>query len=201
MKLQVGITGNMGSGKSTVCQIFAALGIPVYDADSQAKSLMTESPLKEQLTALFGTETYLPDGSLNRTYLSQMVFSDSAKLEQLNALVHPAVAIDAKSWHEKQADVPYTLREAALLIESGSYKQLDSLIVVTAPEEIRVERVITRDHTTAEAALARMHKQLPESKKVALAQFVINNDGSTPLIPQVLKIHFALINGIAKPTF
>jgi len=194
MKLQVGITGNMGSGKSTVCRIFAELGIPIYDADSRAKSLMLERPLKDQITAVFGKETYLPDGTLNRTYLSQVVFSDTAKLQQLNSLVHPAVAADAKHWHESQTNIPYTLREAALLVESGSYKQLDRLIVVTAPEEIRIERVIARDHTTRESALARMNKQLPESEKVALAQFVINNDGHTSLIPQVMHIHQVLSN-------
>ena len=189
MKLQVGITGNMGSGKSTVCRIFAELGIPIYDADSRAKSLMLESPLKEQISAAFGGDAYLSNGELNRAFLSQVVFSDVAKLQQLNSLVHPAVAADAKHWHESQMDVPYTLREAALLIESGSYKLLDRLIVVTAPEKIRIERVISRDHSTRETALARMNKQLPESEKVALAHFVINNDGDTALIPQVLRIH------------
>lgn len=183
----------MGSGKSTVCRIFAELGIPIYDADSRAKSLMLESPLKEEISLAFGKEAYLPTGELNRTFLSQLVFADRLKLEQLNSLVHPAVAADAKRWHEKQMQVPYTLREAALLVESGSYKQLDRLIVVTAPEDIRLQRVIARDHTTNEAALARMHKQLPESEKVALAHFVINNDGSLPLIPQVLQIHQALV--------
>ena len=179
----------MGSGKSTVCRIFAQLGIPVYDADSRAKSLMLESPLKEQIQTAFGAEAYLPDGELNRSYLAQVVFADALKLQVLNSLVHPAVAADAKGWHESQTNVPYTLREAALLIESGSYKQMDYLIVVTATEEIRLERVIARDHTTREAALARMNKQLPESEKVALAQFVIKNDGDTALIPQVLHIH------------
>lgn len=193
MTLQVGITGNMGSGKSTVCGIFAELGIPIYDADSRAKGLMLQNPLKSHICALLGDEAYLPNGELNRPYIASMAFSNSETLLKLNALVHPAVATDAQRWHKEQANVPYTLREAALLVESGSYKQLDYLILVSAPESIRIERVVKRDHTSREDAILRMQKQLPEAQKAPLAHFIIINDGISALIPQVLGIHQALL--------
>lgn len=182
----------MGSGKSTACSIFASLGIPIYDADSRAKWLMTHDLLlRNELIKLLGETTYDESGSLNRAWIAQQVFTNPEKLTQLNALVHPAVAADAREWHTSQSSL-YTLREAALLIESGSYKQLDRLIVVTAPENLRVERVMQRDGLSASEVQARLSKQLPESEKVKLADFVIVNDGEQPLSKQVLAIHQAL---------
>ncbi|HMQ47901.1 MAG TPA: dephospho-CoA kinase [Saprospiraceae bacterium] len=192
--LKIGITGGIGSGKTTVCKIFETLGIPVYYADEQARRLMVEDPtLVQNIRQLLGEGAYTESGQLNRAYIAQQVFQDKSLLQQLNQLVHPAVALDGLHWHESQTGVPYTLKEAALLIESGSYKQLDYLIVVTAPEAIRLERVMQRDQVESAAVLARMKQQLPESEKIALADFLIDNNGQHPLIPQVLTIHQQLL--------
>ena len=200
MKLQVGITGNMGSGKSTVCTIFASLGIPIYDADTRAKWLMTNNlPLRVELIKLLGEAVYDEAGHLNRQWVAQQVFNNPEKLNQLNALVHPAVAVDARLWHEAQ-NSRYTLREAALLVESGSYKQLDQLVVVTAPEDLRIQRVMQRDGLSATEVRARLTKQLPETEKVKLANFVIVNDGEQLLSKQVLAIHQALLQLAGLPS-
>lgn len=192
--LKVGITGNMGSGKTTVARIFASLGIPVYDSDARAKELMTENhDLRTQIIRLIGEQAYRQDGSLDRAFVASQVFNNAQKLGALNALVHPAVQKDGEEWHQKQTGVPYTLREAALLIESGTVEFLDQLIVVTAPYELRLERVLARDGISFEQATARIEKQMNESEKVQRANFVIKNDGLHLLVPQVLGIHAKLL--------
>lgn len=200
--LKVGITGGIGAGKSVVCRIFEALRVPVYDADTRAKHLLAHlEPLKAQVKALFGPEAYLPDGSPNRAYLAAHVFADEAKLQALNALVHPRVADDTRQWLAEQAarHVPYVLKEAALLVETGSYRELDKLIVVTAPEAVRLRRVLARDTHRNEAQVrAIMAKQMPEAAKTALAHYVVVNDGDQALIPQVLALHKALLAEAAK---
>lgn len=197
--IKVGITGNMGSGKTTICSIFATLGVPIYDADSRAKALMLEPRLKNQVIALFGTDAYDLQGQLNTAYISQQAFSNASLLTQLNALVHPAVAEDAMVWHEAQSG-PYTLREAALLIESESYKQLDRIILVTAPEKIRIQRVQMRNQWSLEEIKARMAKQMPEEAKHSYAQYIINNDGQQSLIDQVMAIHAELLKFSVNPS-
>lgn len=190
----------MGSGKSTVCHIFESLGIPVYDADSRAKWLMMHDvDLRKDLLELLGEQAFEANGSLNRAWIAQEVFHKPAKLAKLNALVHPAVARDALRWHEAQQS-SYTLREAALLVESGAYKHLHKLIVVTAPEKLRVQRVMQRDGMQEADVNARMSKQLPESEKVKLADFIIVNDGEQALISQVLNIHQALLQLLELPS-
>ncbi|MDP2189612.1 MAG: dephospho-CoA kinase [Sphingobacteriaceae bacterium] len=196
--IKVGITGNMGSGKTTVCSIFATLGIPIYDADSRAKALMLEPRLKNQIIALFGTEAYDLQGQLNTTHISKQAFTNATLLTQLNEAVHPVVAEDALAWHAAQT-APYTLREAALLIESGSYKQLDQLILVTAPEYNRIQRVQMRNQWSLAEIKARMAKQMPEEEKRAYAQHIISNDGQHSLIKQVLRIHANLLSYAANP--
>lgn len=194
--LRAGITGGMGSGKTTVCHIFETLGVPVYYADVWAKTLLQRDPeLRENVSALFGAEAYLPDGTYNRPYVAKIVFSDPAKLAALNALVHPAVDRHSRSWHEYWAEAgqAYTLREAALLVENGSFRKLDALIVVTAPEALRIERVLQRDGLSLSEVQARLKNQLPEAEKVKQAHFVVNNDGQHLLIPQVLDIHKRLL--------
>lgn len=191
--LQVGITGGIGSGKTTVCKIFEVLGIPVYYSDDRAKALMTTSPtLVEQIKQHFGEAAYLVDGSLNRKYIGQIVFKDAAKLRLLNGLVHPEVYKDATNWHHQQ-DSSYTLREAALLFEAGSFRQLDCMITVYAPKTVRLKRVLQRDQTTVEAILDRMNKQLADFDKILLSDFVITNNGKRPLIEQVLNIHQSVL--------
>lgn len=197
--LRVGITGGIGSGKTTVCKIFETLDIPVYSADERAKWLMANDPeLKQAIQHTFGADTYNADGNLNRQHLAAIVFNDPDQLKQLNALVHPAVAKDAEAWNQKQTDVPYTLREAALIYEAGIDQQLDYVIVVTAPIETRIQRVVRRDQTTREAVQSRMDKQMPEAEKVKRADFVIYNDGKRALIPQVVAIHQALLRKISR---
>lgn len=195
--LKVGITGGIGSGKSTVCHIFSVLGIPVYDADSRAKWLQThDSLLQNQIIQHFGNAAYLPDGSLNRGYLASQVFNQPEKLKLLNSLVHPRVAEDSATWLAQQqaAGKPYAIKEAALMIEAGSYKQLDVLIVVTAPDEVRIARVLQRDpQRSPEEIAAIISKQMPESEKIKMADYVIVNDGNHLLIPQVLQLHQALL--------
>ncbi len=190
--LRVGITGGIGSGKSTVCQIFQTLDVPVYYADIRAKWLMQyNDDLKKGIIGIFGPSAYAQDGKYDRPWVAQIAFSHPEKLAALNALVHPAVEWDSRAWHEEQAmrGVAYTLKEAALMIESGSQRALDVLIVVTAPEELRMERVMERDSLSAEQVQARMANQLPEAEKVRLADHVIVNDGQHLLLPQVLAIH------------
>lgn len=186
---KVGITGGIGSGKTTVCHIFATLGIPVYSADERAKILMTEDDeLRAQITHIFGTEAYLADKTLNRKHLSSIVFGDKDKLKALEAVVHPAVHRDGENWHNAQENVPYTLKEAALLIENGSYKEFDEMIMVYTPEETRIERVMVRDKTTREAVEARIKAQMSDEEKVKLCDYVIYNDGKKA-IQQVLEVH------------
>ena len=187
---KVGITGGIGSGKTTVCRIFATLGIPVYSADDRAKLLMTEDDeLREEITYIFGEEAYLEDGSLNRKHLSSIVFADKSKLKELEAVVHPAVHCDGENWHNAQENVPYTLKEAALLIENGSYKKFDKMIMVYTPEETRIERVMARDNTPRAAVEARIKAQMSDDEKVKLCDYIIYNDGEKSLIRQVLEVH------------
>lgn len=191
LPLQVGITGGIGSGKSLVCRIFATLGAPVYDADSNARSLMTTDPvLVEHIRNEFGPAAYQPGGDLNRVYISQLTFGNPGKLRRLNELVHPRVAADYKRWTARQLHHPYVLREAALLYESGSYTSVDKMIVVSAPEELRIERILARDpHRTINDIQKIMNSQWPETEKVKRADYLIYNDDRQLVIPQVLKLH------------
>lgn len=189
--IKVGITGGIGAGKSIVCDIFKILEVPIYDADSKAKQLMEESEsVISKIKSHFGDESYHNDGSLNRTYLAEIVFPDKNKLEKINHIVHPAVEEDFISWVSKHSSASYILKEAALLVETGSYRRLDALITVTAPVEIRIQRVLQRDsHRSVEDIQAIISKQLAEEEKVEVSKFVIKNDNKTLLIPQILKIH------------
>lgn len=194
--LKVGITGGIGSGKTTICQIFETLGIPVYYADDAAKRLMAQKgPLKSRILELFGKEAYFRNGRLNRKHISAMAFPQPELLQKLNAAVHPAVIQDGNQWMENMAKTksPYALKEAALLIESGSYKQLDKLIVVTCPEEIRLQRAMKRDKASAQKIHERMGAQLSDEKRLEYADYVIVNDGSISLIGQILGIHEELM--------
>lgn len=188
---QIGITGGIGSGKSLVCKIFASLGVPVYDADSRAKSIMTtDGILVVQIKKEFGSLSYYEDGRLNREYLSAVVFNDEDKLKRLNELVHPRVGADNEKWMEQNANHPYLLREAALLFESGSFKKLDRIIVVTAPEYLRIKRVLHRDkQRTEQDVLTIIRSQMPEEEKIKKADFVIHNDETELIVPQVLQLH------------
>ncbi len=192
MILKVGITGGIGSGKSTVAKVFEVLGIPVYYADDAAKKLMNEDEaIKTQLQQLFGKEAYV-DGKLNRKYLSGLVFNNEVKLTQLNAIVHPATLKDADQWMRQQT-TRYAIKEAALIFESGAQAQLDFVIGVSAPAPTRIQRVMKRDGITTEEVKARMEKQMDESIKMSLCDYLITNDERELVIPQVIKIHEALM--------
>lgn len=188
LMLRIGLTGGIGSGKSTIARIFAVLGIPVYDADSASKKLMQEDPeLMQLIKSSFGESSY-SDGILDRKYLAHQVFNDQKKLALLNSFVHPATINDAKEWMQKQT-APYVIKEAALIFESGSDKDLDLVIGVSAPFELRLKRTMERDNISAPEVRSRMDKQMNEEEKLRLCKYVIVNDEKQLLIPQVLELH------------
>lgn len=190
----IGLTGGIGSGKTTVGKVFESLKIPVYNADNRAKALYFKPKVKEAVIDLFGDEVYI-DGELNRAYLAQIVFKDKEKLQQLNAIIHPAVGDDFKEWLAQQ-DAPYVLKEAAILIEAGTYKSCDEVILVEAPIEIRIERVLKRDEMTRKDVEDRISKQWSDEQKRPFAKYVIHNDGEKSIIHQVLEIHEQILGRI-----
>jgi dephospho-CoA kinase len=188
MSIIIGLTGGIGSGKSTVAKIFAQLGIPVLDADATAKAIMNEDrSVKTKLIELFGEDAY-KENQLNRPYIAQLVFEDAFKLQQLNAIIHPITIQYAKDWASKQS-APYVIKEAALFFESGSSEGVEKIIGVTAPKHIRIQRVMQRDQMTREDVIKRMEHQLEDSLKMKLCDWVIQNDDMHLLIPQILAIH------------
>lgn len=197
--IQIGVTGGIGAGKSLVCRIFQTLGIPVYNADQRAKWLMNHHPtLMAEIKQNFGEEAYLADGSLNRQYLSEKVFNNETLLKQLNTLVHPKVGEDFQQWVIQQTD-PYVVKEAALLIEAGSYKTLDYLVTVNAPEKVRLDRVLLRDtYRSTQEVQAIMQKQLSDKERAAKADFVIMNDGTSLIVPKILQLHKRFLKEAAK---
>jgi dephospho-CoA kinase len=188
MLLKIGLTGGIGSGKTTVAKIFEVLGIPVFYADDAAKKVMnTDKGLREKIILHFGEASYNSDG-LNRSHLSEIVFNDPEKLALLNSIVHPVTIADADKWMQ-QKTTPYIIKEAALMFESDAYKHVDYVIGVSAPEALRMQRSMERDNITAEAVKARMSKQMDEAEKMSRCDFVIQNDEEQLLIQQVLKLH------------
>ena len=188
MALKIGLTGGIGSGKTTVATIFKVLGVPVYNADDAAKKIMNEdSELKRQIMMHFGSEAYI-NNTLNRSHLSSIVFNDPDKLTLLNSLVHPVTIADADSWMLQQR-TPYIIKEAALMFESDAYKHVDYVIGVSAPETLRIQRTMQRDGITEEAVKTRMSKQLDEEEKMKRCDFIVYNDEEKFLIPQVLQLH------------
>lgn len=194
--LKVGITGGIGSGKSMVCQVFSTLGIPVFNADEAARFLMqNDTTLIQGIRNLLGNDVYV-DGKLDRARISAIVFRDPDKLEQLNALVHPATISYANNWFEKQK-TPYVIKEAAIFFESGSYKEMDIMIGVYAPMELRIQRTMKRNNLSREKVLSIMDHQMDEDEEMKLCDHVIVDDDVTAVLPQVLKLHQLLLN--AKP--
>ena len=193
MTLKVGITGGIGSGKTTVAHIFEVLGIPVYYADEAAKRIMNEDEsLRHAIVKEFGEASY-ENGLLNRAYLASIVFGNKQKLTALNALVHPATIRRSIIWMSEQTSI-YAIREAALIFETGVQGQLDYVIGVSAPLELRMQRAMSRDKLTREQVSERMDRQINETIKMKLCDFVVFNDTLKPLIPQVLKLHQQLIS-------
>ena len=188
MSISVGITGGIGSGKSLICKVFKVLGIPVFDADNEAKRLMaTDAKLVAAIRSAFGDEAYQADGTVNRSYLASQVFADTKRLAALNALVHPAAIQAGEAWARSQTS-PYSVKEAALLFESGSFRLNDYTVLVTAPEAVRIARVVQRDGITSEQVQSRMRRQWSDEEKMRLADFTIVNDGKQAILPQVLEL-------------
>jgi dephospho-CoA kinase len=188
--LQIGVTGGIGSGKSTICRIFKVLGTPVYDADLRARELMEQDKdLIESVRQSFGGSSYRNDGSLDRVFLAKATFGKPDALARLNALVHPRVALDFTDWSRRQTHA-YVIREAALLYESGSYKTIDKMVVVTSPRELRIQRVLLRDaHRSLADIEAIIASQLTDEEKNLRADFLIYNDEKQLVVPQVLSLH------------
>lgn len=190
--LKAGITGGIGSGKTTVCKVFEVLGIPVFYADEAARALMDEDAgLIAAIKALFGEHIYT-GGRLDRAALSATVFDSPQKLEALNALVHPASVAAAKGWLQRQT-TPYAIKEAAIFFESGTYTDMDVMIGVSAPVEVRIARAMGRSGMSREAVLARMARQMDDEEKMRRCDFVIVNNGATAVLPQVLALHKTLL--------
>jgi len=184
----VGITGGIGSGKTFVCRVLKAMGYPVFFSDKEAKEILTSSPLvKKQITNLFGQNSYLKNGDLNRQYLSSQIFNDKNKLEQMNQIVHPAVRESFKIWTQKQAS-NIVFNEAAILFETGAFKIYDKTILITASKETKIKRIQKRDNISIENIKSRMNSQWTDEKKKPLADFIITNDENKMLIPQLIKV-------------
>lgn len=186
---RVGITGNIGSGKTLVCQLFTSMGIPVFEADEQARTFFYTDPVREKLIQRFGPDIFIRQQELNRPLLAKKLFNDEANLTFVNQLIHPRVREAFAQWADAQSQSPYVLYEAAILFETGFYNQLDRNILVTASMEKRLKRVMERDGVDEYAVKSRMKHQWPDGRKIPLADFVINNDGDELLTPQVLNIH------------
>jgi dephospho-CoA kinase len=192
--IKVGITGGIGSGKTTVCKQFEAKGIPVYYADDRAKKLMTsDKKVKAAIIDLFSKDAFFSNGRLNRKYISSQIFQNKELLAKLNSIVHPAVKMDGEKWFAMQT-THFAIKEAALLIEAGSFKELDKIIVVTCPEEIRINRVMKRDSASRVDVERRIKAQMPEAEKVKYADYVIVNDGVIDLNSQIEKVYQSLMS-------
>ena len=194
LPLKAGLTGGIGSGKSLVCSIFRVLHIPVFEADREAKIIMeSDREVSSALIELFGENAYTAEGKLNRKWMAEKIFKDKAIIERVNSIVHPAVRRSFFSWW-KQQQSPYVVQEAAILFESGAYQLMDINILVTAPVEMRIKRVMLRDGISREQVEARMNNQWTDTKKSVLANYIILNDESEFLVSQVLDIHNKILD-------
>ena len=191
--LIIGITGGIGVGKSLVSRVFASLGIPVYDADSRAKWLITNDLiLRAEITQLLGEQAYTPAGEYNRSWVASRVFGNVELLQQLNALVHPSVKSDARQWFASHVNAPFLLYEAALINAAAKQEFLDKILVVTASLTVRMKRIRRRDERSDEEIRAIIARQLSDEERLSFADFVIDNDENTAVLPQVLALHASL---------
>ncbi len=195
--INVGITGGIGSGKSTVCKIFETLGVPVYYSDYEARVLSDTHPdIVAGVKKLFGDDIYV-SGKMDRKSVGEIVFKDKEKLEALNKIIHPVVASHFESWKNRHNHYPYILKEAAILFESGAYKQVDKIITVSAPKELRISRVVKRDGISREEVLTRISNQMEDEEKIKKSDYVIKCNDIDLVIPQVVRIHQELL-GLEK---
>ena len=186
--LKVGITGGIGSGKSTICHFFRLLKTPVFDADTEAKKIMNESALvRSKMIVTFGKDIYLPNQTIDRKKLASIIFNSPSLLAKVNSIIHPEVRKTFFEWCDKQP-APYIIHEAAILFESGFSQMMDHTILIVAPEQQRIDRVMKRDGSTAGQIKERIEKQWPDDKKMALADFVIHNNNRELIIPKILEL-------------
>lgn len=186
MKVKVGITGGIGSGKTTVCTLLEVLGFPVYYSDTRANWLMDHDPaLKQQIIAAFGELAYI-NGNLNKPFLAEIIFNDPQKKQEINNLVHPVVRLDFEKWVNDQSET-IVFQESALLFETGNYQQMDFAVLVCADEMTKIERVMKRNGISRNDVEMRMKSQLTDDQKMPLADFIIRNDANVPVIPQVFQ--------------
>lgn len=191
--MTIGLTGGIGSGKTTIAQFFKAFNIPVYTADEASKRLMEHNPIKEEIIDFLGPESYTSSGRANRKYIASKVFRDKNLLEKLNSIIHPRVNADYQRWLSRQK-APYILYEAAILFETGRYKSFDFTILVTAPKSTRISRLKTRDQATKEQIETRMENQWPDKRKQPLADWVIDNRDKRVVQSEISKIHMYLLS-------
>lgn len=189
---RIGLTGNIGTGKTTIARIFEVLGVPVYHADTRARVLLDSDTVKHQVASLFGNQVINPMNQVDRKALANIVFNNKEKLAELNNLIHPLVEEDFARWCEIHKNENYILHEAAILFESGFNRLFDATIMVAAPDELCIERVMARDGITKEMVIERMQNQWPQEKKMELSEYVVVNDNHTLVIPQVIAIHKAI---------
>ncbi len=193
--IRVGLSGGIGSGKTFIAEIFSHLGIPTYYSDERTKLLyQTNSELKSALIALFGHQVYLPSGIIDKDFLRQIIFNNTEKRESLNRLVHPFVITDFNEWCLQQTNVPYILKESALLFETGLFQQLDKTILAVAPEDLKIKRLTKRDNLSPIEIKKKMVTQMQDTEKEKFADFVIINDEKKLILPQVITIHKQLLN-------
>lgn len=193
MTLKVGLTGGIGSGKSLVAEVFARLGVPVYSADERGRWLLDhDEQVRNEVNRLFGNSIYV-NNELDRKQVAGIVFANKGKLDDLNAIIHPAVAKDFSVWIRGHEGARYVLKETAILFETGLFEQTDRTILVTAPKGLRSERVMKRDHVSEDNVRARMANQWEDEQKMELADLIIDNSGKQMVVPQVLRIHEELI--------
>jgi dephospho-CoA kinase len=183
----IGITGGIGSGKSTIAEVFSVMGFPVYDSDKRARDIYLEPEIRKEAEILLGSEAYNSDGTLNRKYVASKVFQDKSLLEKINNLIHPAVKKDFEDWKIKNASCSFVVKESALLFETGIYKSCFKTLIVTAEKEIKVLRVMKRDNISREDVLKKMENQWSDEEKIKLADFVIDNSGRELVLPTLLK--------------
>ena len=190
---RIGLTGGIGSGKTLICNIFESFGVPVFYADAESRNLVNDDPsVREDIIRVFGEDVYV-SGYLDRKKMASLVFHDKNALQRLNEIVHPAVREKFDRWMEKNSDHPYIVAEVAILLESGETSRFDMVVTVSAPEDLRIHRVMKRDGINREDVLARIKNQLSEEERIRLADVVIVNDGTELVIPQVLRLHNSLI--------
>ena len=197
--ITIGLTGGIGSGKSTVANMFRELGVPVYDSDAEAKALMvTSEEIKKQIVSLFGKKAYADD-HLNRDYIASKVFVDRSKLEDLNSIVHPAVRVHFSEWRKEQT-TPYVVQESAIIFENGIQDMYDFVVLVTAPLNLRIKRVVERDDVSEKRVQSRIENQLDDPEKMALADFVVENIDLETTQAKVAELHNTLLK-LAQPPF